>query len=154
MWNLLGPGIEPVSSALADGVLTTGPPEKSLGVLFNFFPFIFISWRLITLQYLVVFAIHWHESAMDLHVFPILIPPPASLSISSPWVFPVHQAQVLVSCGMLTLMRRNFRQCFQNRVEVSVHGINSFLGWVLIGQQPKIKFGIVCMSSMELSRWH
>ena len=27
----------------------------------------------------VVFAIHWHESAMDLHVFPIPIPPPASL---------------------------------------------------------------------------
>ena len=25
----------------------------------------------------MVFAIHWHESAMDLHVFPILIPPPA-----------------------------------------------------------------------------
>ena len=23
----------------------------------------------------MVFAIHWHESAMDLHVFPILIPP-------------------------------------------------------------------------------
>ena len=39
-----------------------------------FFPFIFISWRLITLQYCSGFAIHWHESAMDLHVFPILIP--------------------------------------------------------------------------------
>ena len=26
----------------------------------------------------MVFAIHWHESAMDLHVFPIPIPPPAS----------------------------------------------------------------------------
>ena len=24
----------------------------------------------------MVFVIHWHESAMDLHVFPILIPPP------------------------------------------------------------------------------
>ena len=27
-WNLPGPGIEPVSSALAAGFLTTGPPEK------------------------------------------------------------------------------------------------------------------------------
>ena len=41
---------------------------------FYFFPFIFISWRLITLQYYSGFC-HTHESAMDLHVFPILIPP-------------------------------------------------------------------------------
>ena len=35
---------------------------------------------------------------MDLHVFPIPIPPPASLSTQSLWVFPVHQPQALVSC--------------------------------------------------------
>ena len=29
MWDLPRPGIEPVPSALADGFLTTGPPEKS-----------------------------------------------------------------------------------------------------------------------------
>ena len=40
-----------------------------------FFSFSFISWRLINLQFIVVFVIHWHESAMDLHVFPIPIPP-------------------------------------------------------------------------------
>ena len=40
----------------------------------------------------MVFVVHWHESAMDLHAFPIPIPPPASLSTQSLWVFPVHQA--------------------------------------------------------------
>ena len=72
-----------------------------LGICFIylfFCPFIFISWRLITLPYVVVFVIHWHESAMDLHVFPILIPPHTSLSTRSLWVFPVHQARALASC--------------------------------------------------------
>ena len=44
------------------------------------------------------FVIHWHESAMDLHVPPIPIPPPTSLSTWFLWVFPVHQARALVSC--------------------------------------------------------
>ena len=46
----------------------------------------------------VVFVIHWHESAMDLHIFPIPIPPPTSLSTQFLWVFPVHLARALVSC--------------------------------------------------------
>ena len=46
----------------------------------------------------MVFAIHWHESAMDLYVFPIPIPPPTSLPIQALWVFPVHQPWALVSC--------------------------------------------------------
>ena len=35
---------------------------------------------------------------MDLHVFPIPIPPPTSLSTQSLWIFPVHQVRALVSC--------------------------------------------------------
>ena len=35
---------------------------------------------------------------MDLHVFPIPIPPPTSLSTRSLWVFLVHQPRALVSC--------------------------------------------------------
>ena len=74
--------------------------RSTLPYLFIFvfvFSFIFSSWRLITLQYCSG-AIHWHESAMDLHMFPIPIPPPTSLPIPSLWVFPVHQHRALVSC--------------------------------------------------------
>ena len=56
MWDLPGPGIEPVSPALAGGLLTTGPPEKSEFLLFcsicsvlfmvGFFPFVCFSFGL------------------------------------------------------------------------------------------------------------
>ena len=46
----------------------------------------------------MVFAIHWHESAMDLLVLPNPIPPPTTLPIPSLRVFPVHQLRALVSC--------------------------------------------------------
>ena len=48
---------------------------------FLFLKFIYFNWRLVTLQYCSGFAIHWHESAMSVHVFLILNTPPTSLHL-------------------------------------------------------------------------
>ena len=48
----------------------------------SFFFFFFLN--LFIYLFVVNFVIHWNETAMGLHVFPIPIPPPTSLSTRSP----------------------------------------------------------------------
>ena len=63
---------------------TTEPLSPALSVFsFFFFFFIFFYFFIFYFLFVVDFVIHWNETAKGLHVFPIPIPPPTSLSTHS-----------------------------------------------------------------------
>ena len=78
------------------GIFYSGPSGK------NFF-FFYILFCFLTLQYCIVFAIYQHASATDIHVFPILNPPPSPYhpSGSSQCTSPKHPV-LCVEPGLAT----------------------------------------------------
>ena len=66
----------------------------------TFFKFIFISCRLITLQYCSGFFLPYIDMNQPWIYMcsPSWTPPSTSLPITSPWIIPVHQPWALVSC--------------------------------------------------------
>ena len=80
----------------------------------------------------MVFVIHWHESAMDLHVFPILIPPPTSLSIS---YMQNRKRDTDVHFFLMRLLSAGFRELQQDCSNNVCSFCASILAWRIPGME-------------------
>ena len=69
----------------ASGPITSWHTDgETMEKVTDFTFFFFLIFLFIFFLFVVNFVIHWNKTAMGLHVFPIPIPPPTSLSTRSP----------------------------------------------------------------------
>ena len=94
---------------------------------------------------------------MGLHVFPIPIPPPTSLSTRPLWVFPVHQVRALVSCTPpgLVIWTNKYCNCsvlISNTTDISKQTSNFYL--IIVKESWPQSLRIRCLTIFQLFLSH
>ena len=91
----------------------------------------------------MVFAIHWHESAMDLHVFPIPIPPPTSLHT----ILKYRLEGLFLS---ITALQQTAFPCGAQQVSLDHPGLYPIYGYICAHHSLYPFYGCICAQSFRM----